>query len=309
MPQYTYAQEIQKISSIEKIKIGDAYYTRGQIIADFLDVAFSSKMWNEDSDKFVDGNYIELINRFINFRKTHAQSQLDEVRKSIPWIYQYFDGNNKLPRHDSINKWDGPVGVVLGWPGVLPDESFRDDYAIVEKQLDTVLPYFNQQLEGSNIFRAGAQISSKNIHIIIDEMSFYKRTPATVMTSLNFNPALYEWMAFGGVLYESSDYNFMDGYFLPNSKNRIQIASCKIRNGLGSSEVQRLVNECVSRSLGMPGILESRESIFGESQKKTAISSYDTYLMRILYCSAIKAGMDKIQVLEVLTKDTNCFKI
>ncbi|MCU7840772.1 MAG: DUF2927 domain-containing protein [Candidatus Thiodiazotropha sp. (ex Troendleina suluensis)] len=131
---------------------------------------------------------------------------------------------------------------------------------------------------------------------------------------------VYEPTFKNGVLFETSDIVDMFAYNLPNAKNNIGMTICKINMELDAQISRVLVEECIFRSLGLPGFLNKHHdkkisSIFALDRVNTSPSyykglpsEYDYRLISLLYCDAVKPGMNQVEVREVLMKNRECFK-
>lgn len=111
----------------------------------------------------------------------------------------------------------------------------------------------------------------------------------------------------------------VEGYFLSNENNEIQMAVCYIWEGHQPDVLRGLIRECLLRSLGFPGVT-NRHSEHGSLlkgwngstpwpeyvdylQKPFALFDNDQSLLELLYSKEIQAGMDYLTLRNVLIKN------
>ena len=108
----------------------------------------------------------------------------------------------------------------------------------------------------------------------------------------------------------------VDGYFVTNKDNQIKMAFCFIWEGHEHSVLLGLINECVARSMGVPGVVNNKKvkSLFNVwnnasniwmGREENAIPhitlpSFDRALLQMLYDPRIKPGMDYIEAQKII---------
>lgn len=113
----------------------------------------------------------------------------------------------------------------------------------------------------------------------------------------------------------------VEGYFLANGKNEIQMSVCYIWEGHKPEILRGLIRECLLRSLGFPdpayplsGILSEELSMLGSWNGSTdplpkfseylhkpfSLTDADRFFLSLLYNPKIKAGMDYMTVRKLL---------
>ncbi|MBI2233680.1 MAG: hypothetical protein HYU57_01510 [Micavibrio aeruginosavorus] len=246
----THAQSVP-----EKIKVGDAYYTRGEIIADFLGVAFSDTLWNEDAKNIESSGFSSMLSWFSALTDDQRTKMEAEMHKYSPWLAQYIYQPGSLPKQGVVNKWEGDITIGFGWPGyslarsipenhegLLPKASYNSNekakeiYPLIETDIKPLLKELQQET-GKRLSIVSPDDTQDytegyaRIRIILAPGIVSARTWKPLMPG-DWNPYQYEKYLWGGVLFESSD-KHMDAYLLPSPDNRIGTVICKIRLGLG----------------------------------------------------------------------------
>lgn len=118
----------------------------------------------------------------------------------------------------------------------------------------------------------------------------------------------------------------VEGYFLSNEKNEIQMAVCYIWEGHTIEILRGLIRECLLRSLGFPdpayplaGILSEELSMLGNwngstgpmprfpdyLHKPLSLTDADRFFLSFLYSPKIQAGMDYMTVQKIIDETHN----
>lgn len=314
------AQDVQKGGDPEKIRIGDHEYTRGEIIADFLNVAFSNAMWNEDADKRNELGFAKIIDEYISYDRKSEQDHLGKARNGqFRWWTEHIHSDGKWPSRGVINKWSKEIRVGIDWPAFKQAKEPSKDREILHraalKYAAQIFPYTGFPYTVLSLDDPQDEAERRGqIRLVagLAEGPGDVRTHAR-MNSFQFNPFATEWLNFGGVLFESSDYEYMDGYLLPSINNDLDLSVCKVAKSLPEQVTENLVLECLTRSLGLPGNSSNPESHLRSRSSASLpklvpdLSDYDAYMVKLLYCKKIKPGMDKNEVFELLTRRNDCF--
>lgn len=291
----------------QKILIDQQEYFVGDIIEDFLSVAFSEKIWNEDASAIKPDGLGRMLDwasmQEWNLENPLVQERYQSAKSSMPWLADYLYRPNGWPKHNAINKWDEDVSVGLGWPG---QKTGGENDVLASRVIKEFLPELSKEI-GLNIrFNENDPLSATaKIRIIL--LDTWPRRNWATPTGYKYEIYDYEEGLLGGVLLHVADKSHMDAYILPDQNNRLGLAICKIKNNLPSEETEKLVKECLVRSLGLPDVVQTdTPSLLGENGA-TEITAYDKLMLKILYCQAIKPGMDKNQIVRVLISTHDCF--
>jgi hypothetical protein len=286
-------------------------FTSGQLVADFLNVAISDRVWDEDlrRDKFE-------LNLSALQQSTNSQYLRDELNKHDKWLAPYVLREDNWPKSSVINKWQGEITVAIGRPDRAKKDSDPAMESIVEDQVTAVLPAIRTatgheirfvKAEGD----PGVRRPDAAIRIIFDEPII-----PPYGTEAGGGPFNWEQSLWGAFLFEDSDKENFRGYLLPSSDNTLGLVICKLRHD--TALLRGLVTRCLLRAMGLPGLSESpastalgkvsastRSSGHEESERGLP-SAYDLKMLSILYCAAVKPGMSKNQVIQVLAAKNEC---
>lgn len=309
------------------VQIGGKTYTRGQIVADFLRVAFSDRVWNDDLGS---KGYEVMLSQ--SRRLFEATS---------PWFDEFFTRPQGLPKSGVINKWPRDITIGIDWPAPAHDTSIyhaQRKNVLIEKGTDQYYEDFERNIMAAipDLVRA----TGRSVHFIDpkdprDNAKDYARirivpTKQWVNRNLympgmreNPSPLSYEPYLQGGVLFGSSaEYVYygsaptyerlgkkMDGYLLPESNNNLGLVICKIDPETDSLVIKALISECLVRAMGLPEISKIKQlSVLGtwrnnlvnsKQDVPTKPTPYDLYMVSLLYCSDIKQGMSRNDVITV----------
>lgn len=370
------AQDVQKSGEPEKIRIGDQEYTRGEIIADFLDVAFSDAIWNEDTG--------EDFKVFLDHFSKNPPARQESVKSDYPWLYDYIFYPEGWPKHDVINKWTGGISIGIGWPPYLSEKSilaykdnpegihsrllglqksFPEMYPVIEDQIKTLMPDIEsatgmpvqyiprddprEMIDGQHARVRIIPIWSTNLK---NSFKTLRWGPLDPSPSVGILYQYYEWILWGAVPFSPDFRSQVDGYLLPNDDNSIGLVVCKVLPDVGEDLLRSLITECLARAMGLPDVSkietaalghwnESYDSIsrlpsldgrkasisydFGmgnpgqekfvvkeksDGRALRALTAYDDLMLSLLYCPAIRNGMDKHEVMRILMSDDECFR-
>lgn len=330
--QYVLAQDSQKKNEPERIKIGEEYYTRGQIIADFLNVAFSNALWNEDAEKIQDGGFSRMIDwrakKGIILNDPKIRKSYEELNIIAPWFAEYIYRPHGLPQHNVIHKWDKEISIGVGWPAYPSNNNdsigSRYNSKNSEKYHSLIaeeVKKFSANLEDVTnmpvkfIPANDPRDNTKNYARvrIIPTNHWLRRGWGEIMEEF-WHPSSNERMLLGGVLFESSGTQ-MDAYLLPKENNQLGLVVCKVRMDMGEGTFRSFVNECLLRALGLPGVskiqtnslVSNWKSLLDSEGKVYSMTEHDKLIARILYCPSIKSGMDKNKIVQILSTSNQCF--
>lgn len=334
-------------------------YTRGQVIEDFLNVAFSDRMWAEDTnnhnvdsfseviDWYIEQDWklehgVDLINK-IDLLKPEALKKYENKKKHWPWLADYMYRPNGWPDRNVIHKWEDKITIGIGWPiysygsenlpaGHVPSYANLGFYKNQARWIEEVLKNIIPDLQRATGLPVEIRLPDDRREYT-EEYAHIRIVPAKAISSRrlsgnNFNivpsPREYENYFWGGTVFESSNSIQMDAYMLPKADNKLGLVICKIKNKLNESLFKALVSECLVRAMGLPDLSKlNQSSLLGDwrtlhgiekgdlevSSEKFSfdgISTYDQRIIGLLYCPAIKSGMDMNDVFQVLTSKDGC---
>lgn len=257
------------------LKIGEVSYSRSEIIADFLRIAFSDAIWNEDAG---DKHFPLLLDRFNREYQQLSEEELSKRyrhKKAIdPWIADYLYYPNGWPKHGVVNKWTGEISIGIGWPNYsfTPDgrklmgspyaERLTDAQDVVVDQVNMLLPDVHKVTGLPAVFVPpdSPRDSSENfarIRIVpveyTDLRNFFKTLRYYSPKSEDWHIRENEYSLWAAVPFTPESRSQVDGYLLPNPDNTLGMAVCKVVPNVGEQLLRALVSECILRSLGLPG--------------------------------------------------------
>ncbi|GJL49763.1 MAG: hypothetical protein NPIRA01_09900 [Nitrospirales bacterium] len=340
---YSYSQEDSGAAPEsllpEQIELDGRTLTKKQILDAFLDIAFTQNI---------------LLKKGLGQNSLSFQIQPDEhIKRSLffeprmkseyPWLYPHIYLKHAPPKILSINKWVIPIQVSLGMPNDLrpitgqayhffkiynADKTFSPSEDSIVK-LKGLIQTIN---EISDISAALALEETANhfgnIRIVFVEKEHFKdseyKHPKYMMVSFSTGgPRTEDFRSFYGAekkiktgfVYTAEAEKQVDGYFLTNSKNEIQMAFCYIWSGHPVEMLDALMQECVLRSLGFPeATITTPYSLLGLWNEPehwlpadkplleipSKLSEFDRYMLKILYSPELKPGMDYVEAQKVL---------
>jgi hypothetical protein len=260
-------------------------YDKADVVRDFLTIAFSNTLWNEDEARIdtSDNRLLHLLLR--NFHDSPdrgwAQGLFSAFQFSDqePWIRQYYKRNIRdFPRHGVINKWSGDITIGVSWPYTGSQVSPSNEAMVHEENARTVIkeqvlrlaPELSE-LTGRSVrfIDPGDPADSSNkfarIRIVLirqtEQQNFFKtwRTHGAYAASFSHGSISEgQYALWGGVPFTPLARAQVDGYILPNSANDIGLAVCKIWPVVGDELMKALVTECLARVVGLPEMLQSQ---------------------------------------------------
>ncbi len=318
-------------------------YTKDQIIEDFLNVAFSDLQWNadagtEDQQKIL--NFYLSDNPKLNTswwdylfnNNTETEQNKGKYNSNlVPWLAPHLAKNMGAPlnKRNVITKWAGShVSIGIDWPRyTLSGKSPYGKYA-PKVYITPYTPSGFGQYYDLLIAKAEAQTNALadatglDIKVVppdamVESNQNFPRiriVPDTVnnvrsweQTDSNYHPVTDEESLLNGILFESYTRKYLDGYLLPDSQYNLDLTICKIDPTLEDSFLTALINECLIRSLGLPGISKNADSLlsswhiipdltlFERRKKTTAFKLADQEIVSFMTKSALKGYQDRGQ--------------
>ncbi|QKK04503.1 MAG: hypothetical protein HND56_01845 [Pseudomonadota bacterium] len=248
------------------LSIGGENLPRSVLIADFLNVAFSSKLWNEDT-----GQDYEM---FLRTKETQPLSSI--LEKRYPWLRLLYRNDN-LPKPYALTKWDQKITIGLDWPmgafshGRAVEEKFPGTYKMFEKQIKDIIPDI-QRLTGLDVeFIAKNDPREKTeefarirvIPIIRTHLRNYFRFHRENMygrggASYSWHIDEHEYHFWGAVQFTPLSRTQVYGYLVPQENNTLSMSVCRIIPAVGEKLAKALITECLLRSLGLPELSKQK---------------------------------------------------
>lgn len=262
--------------------------------------------------------------------------------QQYPWLYEYLYRKQGAPRFYAINKWTKPIKVVFGFPNDLKPYA---DYKGVETQsnlysffrtsqkpevykfAETVVQPFLKTVEDLTGLPATyiAQEDKDdlgNLRIVFTNGTPMWETPFKLTSSGIMVRPHTPNVLFRGFLerqYMNTAVHFtpgalqqVDGYIIPNADNSIGMTFCYIWEGHSEALMKALIQECMLRSLGLPGETPSKKSsgllgYWNKGEKKgvadeaqqdisVPITKLERDVIRFLYSDKVKTGMTAMDI-------------
>ena len=290
--------EGQAVGDAEKAYVLDGVtYTKDQIIEDFLNVAFSDLPWNADAGEEDQQKILNFylssnpkLNKswwdFLFNNKTETNQNKGKYNsKIVPWLAPHLAKNMDLPlnRRNVITKWPGShISIGIDWPRYTLSE--KHSYGKYAPKVYTT-PYtpsgFGQYYDlllakAEAQTKALADATGLDVKVVppdamVETNQNFPRiriVPDTVSSirtweqgDSNYHPVIDEESLLNGILFQSYTRNYFDGHLLPDSHYNLDLTICKIDPTLEERFLTALINECLIRSLGLPGISKNSHSL------------------------------------------------
>ena len=235
------------------------------------------------------------------------------LEKRYPFLIDAAQHKNGIPKKGVISKWkETEVTVGFGWPKYQMPAGralIEEKYAFL-KEVEPLL------LEEIRLFNSFGLINLRYIppmeeekeaaQIRIDPFSLSEPHISTKIWYdehgiLWAGTLLYDLFVSYGVRFTGgSDFN-VDGYFVPDNDNNIILAVCHPNIALPKKVLSSHIQECLFRSLGIPGISTLSKGILSKRKSYSDAvrsSSYDVGIIKKIYSSEIKSGFSKEQIVD-----------
>lgn len=236
-------------------------------------------------------------------------------------------------------KWNGlyyelndPIADMSGYGGFpIVESEIKDFSAIVSPVIGLSVSYLSPNEETKenygniriNLFKDDVLAANKINGV--DHGGLFKRESRprpkfnTVVTGVGA-PPWYDFQQIEPILNTRISFNnfgrHVEGYFLSNEKNEIQMAVCYIWEGHQPEILRGLIRECLLRSMGLPGLANRgfeqvsllrdwngtklKPTYSDYLQKPFVLSEIDRKFLQLLYSPDIQAGMDYLTVRKLL---------
>lgn len=270
-------------------------------------------------------------------------------KERYPWLYEFFFRTEGVPRYFALNRWAMPLTVSVGLPNDARPFSFPERKVFPTKGMVLRAPYkqipdsFEEAVRAEATAMEGRITAStglpfayiphgkETIHefarirvVPVDDIAHWRTAYKNggIVTGSNTHTLPFR---FGGEFFFYTRVPFtritnkhVDGFFLANAHNEIELSICYIWPGHSPPVLQFLIRECLLRSLGLPSAetIDMPPSMFlapwndpdiwNDSKKKELpsvppdITELDWFLVRILYAPALQPGMHYEQIVHKL---------
>ncbi|MBI2234066.1 MAG: hypothetical protein HYU57_03550, partial [Micavibrio aeruginosavorus] len=272
-----------------KFVIGEQAFFSGDVIEDFLEIAFSEKLWNEDAANIRPDGFGRMIDWYSvynwDIKDPSVKKHYQEIKQKMPWIADYFYYPSGLPKHNAINKWEDEISIAFGLPGQRQGSENPGNYDLASRKIKELLPEISRASGLKAVFLNDADASlndSAKIRIVFADV--WPKRNWNKSSGYKYEIYDYEEGLFGGVLFQTKDAKKMDAYMLPDQNNELGMAICKIKNGLSPDEIESLITECIIRSLGLPDRAKGGAVSVLSGDQARQITPYDRFMIKLLYC-------------------------
>ena len=276
-------------SDNQVVIIAGKEYSKSEIIEDFLRVAFSDIPWNADAGE-------EDRKKIYDSYFPKDQPTIKKENTGNPFWYskhQYYVGKGALYKRNVINKWDKEeitIGFFLPYSSrinepratdhnmkyyrysfekIMKDgreQKVKDVISVIVKNLPTISETIGKPvsiIRPRDVWDSTSEYA--RIRIIPDNLMGYR---TWVQAGDEKLPNAMEEKFLNGILFQSYTRRYFDGYLLPDSTHEIDISICKVDPYLDVVFYHALLNECLIRSLGLPGMSSSSKSVLSHWHTK-----------------------------------------
>lgn len=241
-------------------------YSRPTLAEDFIKIAFSEHDWKDVSPYGV----------------LREKDYIEQIKIKAPWSIEsnFIERplNHRAPVN-RLNRWPegANIGVSIGFPfdDARGDANFS---AIVQERILSLSPKIQERAVVSFKFMEdSASIEKARIRILPIDSSlqsgpafsygflsynrFKLEREVGYITHSPFHPSWFQSYIVDAVRYTPMSRSQVDGYFLPNKDNVIELAVCPIWGGHSDSVLRQMISECLMRSLGLPGMSEQKDDV------------------------------------------------
>jgi len=297
-------QKIEKtLNRSEEFLLDGKKYRRSDLIADFVQAAFSDTMWNEDTGE----DYHDFFSRRLYLLSRKYKGTADEYTDGLH-AYRFSGKEGVLPKLGVINKWStDQVAVSIDWPIFSANNSTANiinkdgrtisrwsdfasnpdaTYSLLEEIIQEVLPDIQKGTGLKISFQSPLSEKERSkdyarIRIVpvgaIWQKNFFK------MYKLNHRlfPHVGEYSflkeeyagALNGVSFTPWQRSQVDGYLLPDANNALGSVICKVVPAIDRQLLKSLISECLVRAMGLPALVKSNDEVLLGAWNK----AYDPY--------------------------------
>ena len=290
-------------------------FTLGQVLSDFLEVAFQDNVWNEDRGQ-------SQFERHLNQLEAGTKSQRlrQSIEKHLHWMSPYHYREEIWPKSGVINKWPDEISIAIE---TVAGRNARSNKITMEEVVRSLLPALTKAIGRNVSFIESDFLRNQRpvagIHILLQDGVIQERP--------DDGQFWHEPGMWGGVMFGDSDNMSVRGYLLPDSHNNVGLAVCKIQSWVTEPILRSLVARCVLRAMGLPGVTERKVTTMLDRPNlapppgldklrhaskppfdtpSSILSAYDLKMLSLLYCPAIQSGMSKNEVIQILAAKKEC---
>lgn len=277
---------------------------RGDVLYDFFKMAFADKMWNEDKPV---GQFKKALQKFPFIDSDIPQS----TKQSRSWLLDNIDRASGVPDNGVIHKWTEEITIGFGHPfsNFVPNQNEE----VLKRTVDKMIPELEQATGLPVRLITPDQDSYKGNHFgrirIMPVMEVGDQTFSSSFAAPEIPNEARLWEA---ELFENANSKAMRGFLLPKSNNELDVVVCKIKVQIAPADFQSQVEECLLRSVGLPGAMGGDPVHYGDvdqsEQTENSPFARDRALkvISLLYCPDIKSGMSKNKALYALYNSNQC---
>ena len=358
-------------SYADNVVLDNKGYSREELIDDFLNVAFSDTPWNadagvEDLKNFHKAYVLPQPTLWERVKKYFIDSpSFDDSYMARHFFYKHRrkPSPEALMQRNLITKWgmnelkygiDWPVDTILSkaeakyvygpnspyegisGPQLKPSEVLLEQYDVfynhIVRSIVDLMKFTDRDM---SVLKPDSYIDRSVDHARIRIVPYTRWRPRSwlVYDYHDFSPDTHEARLMNGVLFQSYTRGVIDGYLLPVKDHSVDMAICKVMPNMEEERVSALLNECMVRTLGLPGFSFNANSLLShwhtdegivDIAKRSItrveiaqedvdffsrkIPEYDRFMIALLYCPQIKSGMTQIQVKDIFESDKLCFE-
>ncbi|WP_139209949.1 hypothetical protein [Palleronia pelagia] len=249
------------------------------------------------------------------------------LRSFYPWLTKHLHEVDGRPKLQAINKWSKPIRISFAPPAdenlcsevnqnrttdcILWPVTSQKDHEDIKAEVSELIGSL-ASLTGLDISLASNVSDPANLHIlrIPSEGQVFKKNKSiiTTISSSTFpKPILFagylDRFLPNAVWFTAGAKRHVEGFYLPDSRNRIDRAFCYIRGHHSVEIIRAMTRECLLRSLGLPGALSNSPpmgqilSLWNENADITDVDLpvelgvLDREIIKHLYSEKIYAGM------------------
>lgn len=305
---FVYAEDVpqkteEHLNRSEEILLDGKKYRRSDLIADFVQAAFSDTMWNEDTGE----DYHDFFSRRLYLLSKKRNSSFDGDTDAL-YAYRFSGKEGVLPKMGVINKWStDQIAVSIDWPIFSTSNSTANminksgrtisrwsDFASNPEETYTLLEEIIQEVLPDIQKGTGLKLSFQSPFSDREKTKDYARiriVPVGAIWQKNFfkmyklNHRLFPYVGeysflkeeyagtVNGVSFTPWQRSQVDGYLLPDENNALGSVICKVVPVIERQLLKSLISECLVRAMGLPDLVKSNDdSLLGAWNK-----AYDPY--------------------------------
>ena len=279
----------------KEVIVENVNYSKFYLIRDFLNVAFSNTLWQENTGEYF-ARYFEYYTRKLAEKPTDRDRKMLGSGFPFPdWVHaQYAASSGNYPKFGVINKWNKTkIDVALSWPRSGSDsvESESPLLPVIAAQVQRLAPQIKQatQIDINFLQPDDPKENSHDyarIRIVFAWMddNFFKTLPGhngfRLILHHGKDRTIETDLYWGAVTFTPYSRSSVDGYFLPDASNNIDLAVCRLSPYLPEDIIIALTSECLLRALGLSDMSKlNQESLLGNWNSKydpvSKIAAYD----------------------------------